>query len=143
MSGSAVPISEVDLTGDFDPEAWDKKMAEVFNDEYYDQVRMPHKNPFGNETSFGNDLVMFGAHTHTRTRAHAHARAYTRTVARWTHIPHTPAHTLAGGRGVQAGRGVRGGGQCGGPDEGLRGRDGAAAEEQGQEGPADGAGVHG
>ena len=43
VSGSAVPISEVDLTGDFDPEAWDKKMAEMFNDEYYDQVRMPHE----------------------------------------------------------------------------------------------------
>jgi len=36
-SGSAVPFSEVDLSGDFDPEAWDKRMAEVFNDDYYAQ----------------------------------------------------------------------------------------------------------
>ena len=39
MSGSAIPISEVDLAGDFDPEAWDKKMAQMFDDEYYDQAR--------------------------------------------------------------------------------------------------------
>ena len=29
-------LSEVDLSGDFDPDKWDERMAELFNDEYYD-----------------------------------------------------------------------------------------------------------
>lgn len=38
VSGSALPMSEVDLSGDFDPESWDKRMAEMFNDDYYAQA---------------------------------------------------------------------------------------------------------
>eukprot|EP00966_Prymnesium_polylepis_P023000 529109-Prymnesium_polylepis.1 len=87
VSGSAVPISEVDLSGDFDPEEWDKKMAAMLD------VR--------------------------------------RRLLR------------AGGRGLQAGGGARGGGQRGGAARGLRGDVGAAEEEQGQEGAAERAAVHG
>jgi len=35
VSGGAAALTEVDLSGDFDPEEWDKRMAEVFNDDYY------------------------------------------------------------------------------------------------------------
>jgi protein KRI1 len=35
--GGAGALSEVDLSGDFDPEAWDKRMAELFDDTYYAQ----------------------------------------------------------------------------------------------------------
>ena len=35
VSGGAGALSEVDLSTDFDPEAWDKRMAEIFDDEYY------------------------------------------------------------------------------------------------------------
>ena len=34
----AMPLSEVDLSGDFDPEAFDKRMAEVYNEDYYAQA---------------------------------------------------------------------------------------------------------
>eukprot|EP00900_Chrysochromulina_parva_P000238 jgi/Chrpa1/10214/Chrysochromulina_OHIO_Genome00019661-RA len=36
VTGGAAALTEVDLSGDFDPEAWDKRMAEVFNDDYYE-----------------------------------------------------------------------------------------------------------
>ena len=35
ISGGATALSEVDLSGDFDPETWDKRMGEIFNDDYY------------------------------------------------------------------------------------------------------------
>ena len=37
LSGAAASLSEVDLSGDFDPEAFDRRMAEVYNDDYYAQ----------------------------------------------------------------------------------------------------------
>ena len=37
VSGGAGQLSEVDLSGDFDPEQWDQRMAEIFNDDYYAQ----------------------------------------------------------------------------------------------------------
>ena len=36
VTGGAAALTEVDLSGDFDPEAWDKRMAEVFNEDYYE-----------------------------------------------------------------------------------------------------------
>ena len=38
-----MPISEVDLSGDFDPEEWDKKMAAMFDDDYYAQADAGYK----------------------------------------------------------------------------------------------------
>ncbi|EOD17858.1 hypothetical protein EMIHUDRAFT_209871 [Emiliania huxleyi CCMP1516] len=35
VSGGAGSLEGVDLSGDFDPDAWDKQMAAVFNDDYY------------------------------------------------------------------------------------------------------------
>ena len=35
MSGGAAALTEVDLSGDFDPDEWDRRMAQVFNDDYY------------------------------------------------------------------------------------------------------------
>jgi protein KRI1 len=47
VSGSAVPFSEVDLSGDFDPEAFDKRMAEVFNEGFYEQDDAGFEDPEG------------------------------------------------------------------------------------------------
>ncbi len=33
VSGGVGALSEVDLSGDFDPEKWDERMAELFNDD--------------------------------------------------------------------------------------------------------------
>ena len=38
VSGGAAALSEVDLSGDFDPEAWDQRMAQVFDEQYYDDA---------------------------------------------------------------------------------------------------------
>ncbi len=37
-AGVGVPTSKMDelLEGDFDPDAWDRQMAEAFDDDYYD-----------------------------------------------------------------------------------------------------------
>uniref|UniRef100_A0A0K0CTT9 Protein KRI1 homolog n=1 Tax=Angiostrongylus cantonensis TaxID=6313 RepID=A0A0K0CTT9_ANGCA len=35
MAGDDIPLNVDDLMGDFDPKEYDKRMAEVFNDEYY------------------------------------------------------------------------------------------------------------
>jgi hypothetical protein len=34
---TAVGFNEIDLEGDFDPEEWDKRMASIFNDEFYEE----------------------------------------------------------------------------------------------------------
>ena len=36
-AGSDVPISEEDLAGDFDPEKFDRRMAQVFDQQFYAQ----------------------------------------------------------------------------------------------------------
>jgi hypothetical protein len=34
---TSVGFDDMDIDGDFDPDQWDKKMAQVFSNEYYDQ----------------------------------------------------------------------------------------------------------
>ena len=44
-------LSEVDLSGDFDPETWDKRMEEIFNDDYYNGDLKTSARPRMNWTS--------------------------------------------------------------------------------------------
>ena len=50
VSGAALPMDESDLAGDFDPEAWDKRMAQMFNDDYYAQQDDDFKEGLEDET---------------------------------------------------------------------------------------------
>jgi protein KRI1 len=47
-------IEGVDLEGDFDPEKWDSKMTEVFDDEYYGDVDKLKKPNFGDDIDIGD-----------------------------------------------------------------------------------------
>ncbi|KAI9208827.1 KRI1-like family C-terminal-domain-containing protein [Polychytrium aggregatum] len=44
-AGNSLAFGEVDLEGDFDPDAFDKKMAETFNDEYFATEEDSKKKP--------------------------------------------------------------------------------------------------
>ena len=52
-----MPLSEVDLSGDFDPEAHDKRMAEMYNDEYYAQDDHGFKPDGGYEGGEGGSAL--------------------------------------------------------------------------------------